>query len=154
MASKVFSPSFGNRASRLVGRQDVLEQFERCTESAPGNRERALLLLGQRGSGKTVLLWELADMARAGGFAVASPTTASDGMLTRIVEKLQDDSKPFLKSRKSRISGANVGAFGFSAGLHPSRDEGPEGRSRIISAPESAAYSRSMAQEWRLVFAS
>ena len=43
-------------------------------EQEPGNRDRAMLMLGQRGSGKTVLLWELADRARKLGFVVATPT--------------------------------------------------------------------------------
>ena len=38
-----------------------------------------MLMLGQRGSGKTVLLWELADRARKLGFVVATPTVASGG---------------------------------------------------------------------------
>jgi len=111
----VFSPSFGNRPSRLVGREDIIQQFLRGLESKPGNRERAVVLLGQRGSGKTVLLWELADRARQMDFVVASPTVATDGMLERIVEKRQDDGKRYVKEKESHLSGGNLGAFGFSA---------------------------------------
>lgn len=88
----------------------------------PGNRERAVMLLGQRGSGKTVLLWELADRARDRGFAVASPTVASEGMLERIVEKIQDDGERFAKESKMHLSGGSVGALGFSAGLQFTRE--------------------------------
>ena len=74
MYDEVFSPSFGNRPSFLVGREQLLDQLEQGLQSRPGSRERAVVILGQRGSGKTVLLWELADRMRKQGFAVANPT--------------------------------------------------------------------------------
>jgi hypothetical protein len=52
----IFSPAFGNRPSYLLGREAVLRDFERGLQARPGSRERASVLLGQRGSGKTVLL--------------------------------------------------------------------------------------------------
>lgn len=73
MYDEVFSPSFGNRPSFLVGREQLLDQLEQGLQSRPGSRERAVVVLGQRGSGKTVLLWELADRMRKQGFAVANP---------------------------------------------------------------------------------
>ncbi len=76
-----------------------------------------MILLGQRGSGKTVLLWEFADQARKKDFVVASPTVVSEGMLGRIVEKIQDDGERSLKKKRSHISGGSLGALGFSAGL-------------------------------------
>ena len=76
MYDEVFSPSFGNRPSFLVGRSQLLSQLEQGLQSRPGSRERTVVVLGQRGSGKTVLLWELADRMRKQGFAVASPTAS------------------------------------------------------------------------------
>lgn len=55
-ADSIFSPSFGNRPSRLIGREAVLAAFMAGLDSAPGSRDRAIVMLGQRGSGKTVLL--------------------------------------------------------------------------------------------------
>ena len=95
----IFSPSFGNRPSYLVGRNDIIDGFLAGLASAPGNRERALMLLGQRGSGKTVLLWELGDRAAEAGFVVASPTVISQNMLERIVEKLQDQGEQYLRHK-------------------------------------------------------
>lgn len=118
----VFSPSFGNRPSYLVGREDILRTFEEGIQSAPGNRDRAMVVLGQRGSGKTVLLWELADRAREKGFVVASPTIVSDGMLERVVEKIQDDGSRYVKEKDARFSGGSVGALGFSVGLQFARE--------------------------------
>ncbi|MEC4174880.1 AAA family ATPase [Adlercreutzia sp. R7] len=110
----IFAPSFGNRPSMLVGRDGLIDRIVEGLSSAPGSRDRAVLLLGQRGSGKTVLLWELADRMRKAGFVVANPTIVSEDLLPRIVEKLADDAD---FSPKRRASGGSVGALGFSAGL-------------------------------------
>ncbi|MBQ9058877.1 MAG: ATP-binding protein [Atopobiaceae bacterium] len=117
MIDNVFSPSFGNRPSQLVGREDILNLFQQALAAQPGSRDRALLLLGQRGYGKTVLLWELADCARDTGFVVASPTTASFDMTQRIIEKIQDDGQRYISEKERRVSGGSVGALGFSMGL-------------------------------------
>lgn len=118
----VFSPSFGNRPSYLVGRDEVIEDFLAGLKSAPGSRDRALLLLGQRGTGKTVLLWELVDRASELGFVVASPTMVSETMLDRIVEKVQEAGARYAGDAPSRLSGGSVGAFGFTVGLEFTRE--------------------------------
>ena len=117
MQDRIFSPSFGNRPRTLVGRDDVIQQFLWGLQSRPGSRERAILMLGQRGSGKTVLLLEMADLAREQGYLVASPTVAARGMLERILEKLSDAGREFLPKKNLNLSGGSVGAFGFSAGV-------------------------------------
>ena len=109
----VFSPSFGNRPSYFVGREALMGRLIAGLENAPGSRSRAVVLLGQRGSGKTVLLSELADRAANKGYVVATPTVAAGGMLERIVEKIQDSGERYAKDRKARVSGASVGALGF-----------------------------------------
>ncbi len=117
----IFSPAFGNRPTYLVGRERALEGLRMGLESMPGSKERSTILLGQRGSGKTVLLWELADQAADMGFVVASPTIVSDGMLSRIVEKVQDSGRRYMPETP-HVSGGSIGAFGFEVGLEFSRE--------------------------------
>lgn len=117
----IFSPAFGNRPTYLVGRELVLEGLQAGLDSMPGSKERSVVLLGQRGSGKTVLLWELAERATKLGFVVATPTIVSDGMLSRIVEKVQDSGRRYV-SAETRISGGSIGALGFEFGLEFSRE--------------------------------
>ena len=121
-SDKVFSPSFGNRPTYLVGRGDVVTDFEESLKDAPGARGRSVLFLGQRGMGKTVLLWELADRARELGFVVANPTVVSDALLDRIVEKVQEDGERVLKDKQGRLVGGSLGALGFSVGLQFSKE--------------------------------
>lgn len=122
MKDFVFSPAFGNRPSSLVGRDAVISSMLSGLEEPPGSRNRATVLLGQRGSGKTVLLWELADRARNLGFVVASPTIATEDMLERIIEKIQDDGEAYVKEKTAHLAGGSIGALGFSAGLQFSRN--------------------------------
>lgn len=124
----MFAPSFGNRPAYLVGRDALVERFVEGLSAEPGSRDRAVVMLGQRGYGKTVLLWELADRAAAMGYVVAHPTIASSGMLDRIVEKVQQDGRRHMGSKSVRLANASIGAFGFSAGLEFTR-EVQEGKS-------------------------
>ena len=111
----IFSPAFGNRPSQLVGRDVILRQLLDGLMAVPGSKERATLLLGQRGMGKTVLLWEIAETVREKNYVVASPTIVSENMLERIIEKIQEDSEQYLNKKKLHLTGANVGVMGFSA---------------------------------------
>ena len=64
MRDNIFSPSFGNKPGTLVGRDLDIRKLTEGLHSNPGNKERARLIIGQRGLGKTVLLLELAEYAR------------------------------------------------------------------------------------------
>lgn len=119
----VFAPSFGNRPSFLVGREQTIAQLMNGLAQEPGSKDRSVVLLGQRGSGKTVLLWELGDRASEAGYVVASPTIVSENMLDRIVEKVQDSGERFVTpSSTVHVSGGSVGALGFSVGLQFTRE--------------------------------
>lgn len=117
MEDTIFAPSFGNRPSYFVGREAILNRIKNSLDSLPGSKERALIILGQRGNGKTVMLWEIADIAISMGYIVAKPTVSTSNMLEIILEKVMDASKDAIKDNKPKITGANVGLFGFSAGL-------------------------------------
>ena len=117
MKDLFFVPSFGNKPRNLVGREDILSIFEDCLDAAPGSRERTMLLLGQRGMGKTVLLLELADMAKKKDFIVASPTVVSKDMPERILEKLYVEGEKNIKPKKGRVTGGSISVLGFGAGI-------------------------------------
>lgn len=119
----LFSPSFGNRPSVFVGREDIVSSFLEGLQEPAGRRERAVVITGQRGMGKTVLLLEIAEKAREQGCIVTSPTISSDDMLERIIEKLQLEGESILDEKKTRLSGGSFGFLGFSAGLQFSREE-------------------------------
>lgn len=123
MQDSVFEPSFGNKPAYLVGRNDCLKIFRGALESRPGSRERALLILGQRGFGKTVLLLEMADIAHEMGYVVASPTVVSGNLLERILEKIGADGAVILDKDIPHITGGSISIMGFGGGIQTQTKE-------------------------------
>lgn len=70
----------------LVGRSDLLEDFVAALEDGPGAPGRMTLYTGARGTGKTVMLNEVEDLARQQGWRVISET-ATAGLVNRLVEE-------------------------------------------------------------------
>ena len=118
----VFIPTFGNRPAHLVGRESVIGDFSDSLKRAVGHPNRATLLIGQRGMGKTALLLEFADKAEEAGFLVVR-VTANEFILDDIVGMIQENGKKHLKS-KLKVKGASAGAFGFSFGITFNKGEG------------------------------
>ena len=80
---KSFSPAFGNRPSYLVGRDQLLDRLlYGFVFDSPDRADRSVVVLGQRGSGKTSFTVELAELGDEHGYVVAAPTVASEGMMT------------------------------------------------------------------------
>lgn len=70
IAANPFRPSFGVSPRVLAGRADVIDEFDVGLDEGPGSPMRSVLVSGARGIGKTVLLGELEDRARARGWLV------------------------------------------------------------------------------------
>ena len=111
-----FSPGFGNRPSRIVGRQEVIDRFLAGLQGRPGNRNRATFFIGQRGMGKTALLLEIAAQAESYNF-IPVRVTANEKLLDNIIDKIQLQGPPYLAQKNKPIKGFSAGALGFSFGL-------------------------------------
>ena len=81
-----FTPSFGVSPPLLVGREEPLDRFAEALEDGPGSPGRATVYTGARGTGKTVLLNAVEDLARERGWLVISET-ASPGFVGRLVQE-------------------------------------------------------------------
>lgn len=123
MVDFIFKPSFGNKPSVLIGRDDVLRKIREGLKVPQGTRERSSLIIGQRGMGKTVMLLEAYEMAGDLGFVATSPISATDGLLQKIVEQINDICKEKVGGFSFNITGFNAGAFGFEIGVQFSKDE-------------------------------
>lgn len=86
MARNPFTPTFGVSPPLLVGRSDLLEDFTAALEDGPGAPGRVTLYTGARGTGKTVMLNEVEDLARQQGWRVISET-ATPGFAARLVSE-------------------------------------------------------------------
>jgi hypothetical protein len=113
-ASNPFTPTFGTSPPLLVGRDADLEDFHDGLLSGPGAPERATLVTGLTGSGKTVMLNAYEDVAGTEGWLVISET-ARPGLVERLAREhlpallRQHDSR----QTESRVTGLSLpGGFG------------------------------------------
>ena len=82
-----FKPTAGAEPPVLAGRKKVIEDFTDGLTEGPGAPGRLMRISGPRGSGKTVLLTELGDIAKDKGWVVVDET-AGKGLVNRIMERL------------------------------------------------------------------
>ena len=112
-----FTPGFGNSPPVLAGRDDILEQFADAIDDGPGSLGRATLYTGARGTGKTVMLNEVGDIAVERGWLVINET-ASEGFITRLVTQilpaLLDEHDPNAKKTKLKGVTAPLGIGGLA----------------------------------------
>ena len=113
---EIFRPSFGNRPDQMIGRDGIIEQIMGGLQSYPGSAERSVLLIGQRGMGKTALLLELADRAIRLDY-VAVRVTCGETMLDNLIELLQREGAQYIRDSRRSVRGVSTGALGFSFGL-------------------------------------
>lgn len=111
-----FSPTFGFRPQYIVSREKEIAEFTDSLASAPGHPNRATFFIGQRGTGKTVLLLELAERAEKIGF-VPIRVVAGESMLNEIIEGIQLAGERHLDKKRIPLKSVSAGAFGFSVGL-------------------------------------
>lgn len=118
-SSNPFCPDFGQPPRSLVGRDDLLGDLGSGLATGPTDRRYTSLLLGPRGSGKTVALAALEDMAAADGWLVISVDAGTGGLPERIKQAIAwardnyegaDQADPDQHLR-TRWSGIRIGGF-------------------------------------------
>jgi energy-coupling factor transporter ATP-binding protein EcfA2 len=111
-----FLPAFGNKPKHIIGRNETILAFTEGLSLPTGNRQRAMLLIGQRGTGKTALLLAFNEIAEKQGYITAR-VTANEEMLEEIIQTIQVNGSKTINSSKSKIRAVSAGALGFSLGL-------------------------------------
>jgi hypothetical protein len=109
-----FTPSFGSEPLFLAGRSLMIDDVLEGLGNRPGDPNRSTLFVGPRGSGKTVLLAKVADMAQSQGW-VAARVTAAPGMAERLLERIRGAGEEFLTpTSKTQVTGVTVHGIGVS----------------------------------------
>lgn len=99
-----FTPGFGTTPRVIAGRDVVLGEIGRAFGGA-FDPHRTTWLRAPRGSGKTVLLNEVQDLAGSAGWAVVQEDGQSPGLCARIARHLQ---RGLLPRRGRRVTSASV----------------------------------------------
>lgn len=90
-----FCPHFGRAPHSLVGRDELLADLGGGLATGPGDARYTSVLMGVRGSGKTVLLSEVEDRAAADGWVVLSLDAGTPGLLDRIVQTIRNADRTY-----------------------------------------------------------
>lgn len=81
-----FAPGAGSRPPELAGRDVVLEHARvSCGRAINGRSARSMMLLGLRGTGKTVLLNEVGKIAEHTGLLVSKVESPEEESLARLL---------------------------------------------------------------------
>jgi energy-coupling factor transporter ATP-binding protein EcfA2 len=124
MYGNPFTPVFGNEPPVLAGRETLIADVLRGLENAPGDPNRVVMFTGPRGSGKTVLLNRIGNLAEGMGW-IAVHTLAAPGMLDEIKDQLERKAAGFLPKRdRSRITGLQISGIGGSREFLPEKELG------------------------------
>ncbi len=122
MSRNPFTPTFGVSPPLLVGRSDLLDDFKDALEDGPGAPGRVTIYTGARGTGKTVMLNEVEDVARQLGWRVISET-ATTGLVGRLIGEhlptLLAEIDP--NGPKTRVSGVSA-PFGLGGATWEKRE--------------------------------
>lgn len=153
-----FKPTAGKMPPVLIGRESTIDDFSEALENGVGAPGRIMLVTGQRGFGKTVMLTEFRRIAKAQHWETIGET-ASEGLVARLVQALaptgmhldQADLSPSVGI--AGIATASLGQARFSAASNPltlrnvlnkrlaSRKIG-KGKGILITIDETQAASR------------
>ncbi|MDR0950962.1 MAG: ATP-binding protein [Candidatus Ancillula sp.] len=122
-----FSPNFGQLPESILDREGLVSSYIGTLSGKSNSPEWTTIFSGIRGSGKTVLLGEIAEQAKKEGWIVLKITAGGN---------LQNESLAILslESKKGNfdISGLSVGFFGFSAGVNFNNSEISSWRTKIM----------------------
>ena len=112
MAGNPFKPSFGQLPPHLAGRDELLSNVRSTLRAGPGRPEFTSLVLGTRGTGKTVCLLAIRDEAEAAGWRViqreASVPEAGDGVASDIAEDCLDALESLDPPPKRRLTDIGI----------------------------------------------
>lgn len=114
-----FRASFGAVPPFLAGRDVMLDEFELALTHGPGAEGRATLVMGPRGTGKTVLLTEMESIARDHDWQVITLHTTSESLLeearvqaVEILRELDPEATQF------RVTGGSIARIASLDGEH------------------------------------
>ena len=107
-----FAPTFGAEPPLLAGRDDIFREIAEAWTTGPTHPGYTTLLLGRRGSGKTVVLEALRALGRERGWLSISVAATTAGLLNRLahraVEHMNGRSRDLPKGAVDDLAAAGI----------------------------------------------
>ena len=116
-----FAPTFGAEPPLLAGRDGILRDIADAWATGPTHPSYTTLLVGRRGSGKTVVLEALRTLANDHDWISISATAVTPGLLNRIAHRAAEH-----LNRRSRILGEDAVNDLLAAGIGLGSDYDPD----------------------------
>lgn len=135
-----FAPSAGRRPPELAGRDDIITSAQTaCQRALLGRASRPVMLLGLRGTGKTVLLNEFRRIGQDAGLLVSRIEAPEDADLARLlvpemrkvmrslsaVAAARHAAVRGLRGLRNMIAGLNISIGDVSVGIEGASDPEP-----------------------------
>lgn len=109
-----FHPTFGRPPHTLVGRDEAMGRCRAAMSAGPDHPDYSMLLKGPRGSGKTVLLAAMRDLAEQNGLVTVRVTAKPEPTFAdALIEQMTSASDV----ERRRVSSAQVSVLGSGAGV-------------------------------------
>ena len=107
-----FAPTFGAEPPVIAGRDDIFDAIDDALETGPTHPDYTTLFLGARGSGKTVMLDAVQDIARRKGWLAVSDDAAPAGLLGRLARSAERLLEELEDEPRRRVRGVTAAGFG------------------------------------------
>lgn len=144
-----FTPDFGQAPHALVGRDAVISDLLSGLATGPTDARFTTILLGPRGSGKTVVQAEIEDRVAAAGWLVLSVDSNTPGLSDRVeqaIARARDtyegaDEADLDKGRRTRWTGLTLGPVGWHREVFDAVRPDWDMRHQLAALAEHAARS-------------
>jgi hypothetical protein len=118
-----FKPSFGSIPPVLIGRDDILDDFQDGLHGGVGDPYRSMLFTGARGVGKSVMLTELEGIAGEEGLITAKVMT-SDSLLEDVFDQTLENSREVLGEKGPHLASVTLPVVGGGVGFVQEEEHG------------------------------
>ena len=131
-----FAPGFGTQPPLLAGRDAILRRIASAMAAGPRHPDSTLVIIGARGTGKTVLLNAVESDGRSRGWAAIAVSASEEGGITYNVASAASDPNHWPRQWRERTVG-----FGADVRGRPLLGESnrPTLRAALTDLAETAA---------------
>ena len=144
-----FTPDFGQAPQALVGRDAVISDLLSGLATGPTDARFTTILLGPRGSGKTVVQAEIEHRVEAAGWLVLSVDSNTPGLPDRVnqaIARARDtyegaDEADLDKGKRTRWAGLTLGPVGWHREVFDAVRPDWDMRHQLAALSEHAARS-------------
>lgn len=113
MSNNPFTPAFGTVPEFVAGREAIFSDMRDAFQIGPGSPNLSTLLVGARGTGKTVCMSCICDDALEFGW-LSVTTAVRPGMLEDIYEQTVRSARNFLGKADARVTSLSIGPISAS----------------------------------------